>query len=71
MQEMFKDRLRRFREAAGLTKQALAGLTGCTPPFIGQMESGRKQPSLRTLKNLAIALGVSESELLKKESDNV
>lgn len=75
-QDKFGDRLKRLRQARGMTQVALAGATGCTATFVRQIEAGRKRPSLKTLKALAGALSVTEAELLEgrvpntKERDN-
>ena len=56
--------LRRLREAAGLTQQDLAKLTGLTTATISYAETGRVDPSLDTIKRLAEALGVQPGALL-------
>lgn len=52
-------RLRRLREKMGLSQKELALRTGLSPSLIGQIETGRSQPSLATLHLLADVLGVS------------
>jgi transcriptional regulator with XRE-family HTH domain len=55
----FKDRLRKLRDAAGLTQQQLAVAAGLTISAVAQMEAGKiKDPRISTLKALAKALGV-------------
>ena len=56
--------LRMLREAAGLTQQDLAKLTGLTTATISYAETGRVDPSLDTIKRLAEALGVQPGALL-------
>lgn len=56
--------LRMLREAAGLTQQDLAKLTGLTTATISYAEMGRVDPSLDTIKRLAAALGVQPGALL-------
>ena len=43
------------RNRAGLTQVELARKMGTTQPVVARMESGRIQPSLRTLQRLAAA----------------
>jgi len=43
------------RSRAGLTQTELARKMGTTQPVVARMESGRIQPSLRTLQRLARA----------------
>lgn len=45
------------RKRAGLTQTELAARMGTTQPAVTRMESGRVQPSLRTLRRLADATG--------------
>ena len=45
------------RNRAGLTQAELARKMGTTQPVVARMESGRVQPSLKTLQRLAQATG--------------
>lgn len=45
------------RNRAGLTQSELALKMGTTQPVVARMESGRVQPSLKTLQKLAGATG--------------
>ncbi|HWG22229.1 MAG TPA: helix-turn-helix transcriptional regulator [Terracidiphilus sp.] len=45
------------RTRAGLTQAELARKMGTTQPVVARMESGRVQPSLKTLQRLASATG--------------
>lgn len=56
--------LREFRKAAGVTQEDLAFQSGYHPTYIGQLERGKKSPSLRTIMKLASVLGTNGSELL-------
>ena len=59
----FGARLRRLREAAGLTQEELAGRARLTRNAISALERGeRKRPYPHTLRSLADALGLSEDE---------
>ena len=51
------DALRGARLRAGLTQHALAARAGTSQATISAYESGRKQPSLRTLERLLEATG--------------
>ena len=58
----FGDELRRLREAAGLTREALAERAGLSLKAISALERGeRRQPHLRTVTALATALGLSDT----------
>src|SRR3712207_4816188 len=59
----FGDRLRRLREAAGLTQEELAAKAGLTAKAVSALERGeRKRPYPHTVRSLADALGLSEEE---------
>jgi len=53
--------IRRVRHARGLT---LVRLADATDPFLSQMERGLAQPSLASLRRIAVALGTSPIELI-------
>ncbi|MDQ4099331.1 MAG: helix-turn-helix domain-containing protein, partial [Chloroflexota bacterium] len=57
----FGARLRRLREAAGLTQEELADRAGLSPVAVGKLERGqRRRPYPHTVRALADALGLSE-----------
>ncbi len=59
----FGGRLRRLRQAAGLSQEALAERAGLTAAAIGALERGeRRHPYPHTLHALASALGLSDGE---------
>ncbi len=57
MQEI-GDRLKTFRLANGMTLKQLASKAGCTDAYLSQLERGRANPSITTLKKIAQALRV-------------
>ncbi len=60
----FGRRLRRAREARGLTAQQVADRSGVAVTAISHFETGRRGPSIDNLYALCIALAVSADELL-------
>src|SRR3712207_4644614 len=59
----FGERLRRLREAAGLTQEELAERAGLTRDAIGALERGlRRRPYPHTVRALAAALGLPDQE---------
>jgi predicted ATPase/DNA-binding XRE family transcriptional regulator len=59
----FGARLRRLREAAGLTQEELAARAGLSRNAVGALERGiRKRPYPHTARSLAHALGLSDDE---------
>jgi len=62
--EMFGAAVKRLREKRGLTQEALAHEAGITSSYAGQVERGRRVPSLTVVLKLARALKVDAGELL-------
>src|SRR5262245_60161368 len=59
----FADRLRRYRERAGLTQEALAERAGLTANAIGALERGeRRRPYPHTMRAIADALDLAGDE---------
>ncbi len=59
----FAQRLRRFREVAGLTQEELAFRAGLSPNAVSDLERGKRlRPHPHTVRSLADALGFSEDE---------
>lgn len=52
-------RLRAYREKRGLSVRKLAELAGLSPSLVSQIERGRTEPSISSLRKLAEALSVS------------
>src|SRR6185312_5681308 len=50
--------VRAWREYRGMTQEALAAAAAVSKPFISQIEGGKREGSVGTLKKLAAALGV-------------
>ena len=64
---MFGQRLRHARRARGLTLADLGARVGRTPSVLSLIENGKREPRLSLVEQLAAALGVPVSELLKKQ----
>jgi transcriptional regulator with XRE-family HTH domain len=58
--------LRERRKEQGLTQEELAFQSGYHPTYIGQLERGAKNPSLRTIMSLAAVLDTLGSELVRR-----
>lgn len=57
--------LRRLREAKGLSQEAFAFEAGIHRTYVSDIERGARNPTITVVENLAIALGVTASELLR------
>lgn len=58
------EKMKRLREAAGMSQVELGEKVFVTSNMICQIERGRKKPSLSLLEAIAEALGVRTAELL-------
>ena len=65
IREQFGKILRQNRTSQGLTQEELAFRAGMSVPYLSDLERGRWNPSLAVLIDLAGALNVHPSELLK------
>ena len=62
---VFARQLRRLREAAGFSQDALAHHAKLDRTYVGQLERGLKSPTLQTVEKLANVLSVSPTQLIR------
>ena len=62
----FGERIKRAREALGMTQKELASRCGVTGSTIGSYEKGRKTPRTRVIERLSKELHVPAMELLRE-----
>ena len=65
MRRLVGRNVKRFREKKGLTQEQLADVSGFSQQYISSLEQGHRNPTVITLYELALALGVSHIELVK------
>lgn len=63
--------LRRRREAAGVSQEALAEKAELHRNYVGLLERGKQVPSILVVEKLATALGTTPSSLLKETEKGV
>ena len=56
--------IRVWREHRGLSLKALAGKVGIAQPFLSQIETGKREGGIDTLRKLAAALNVTIDDLV-------
>lgn len=59
-----KDRIKEARKAKNMTQEALASALGLTRTYINLVESGKKVPADRTVRDIADILDVNKEWLL-------
>ena len=64
---LFGHRLRTYRKEKGLTIEKLAEQVGLSPNYLGNVERGKKLPSMATLIRIVNVLDISADELLKDD----
>ncbi len=67
MRKLVGRNVRRIREKAGLTQEALAESSGFSQQYLSSLEQGRRNPTIVTIYELAMALGVSHMDLLRPD----
>ena len=63
------DKLKNLRQSKGLTVYRLSQETGISQNHIMELESGKRNPSVETLRRLCDALGVNLSEMFNDSRD--
>ena len=63
IEERFGERVRKLRQSKGLSQEDLAFKAGMHRTYLGGIERGERNPSLRNIAAIAKALGVTLSEL--------
>jgi transcriptional regulator with XRE-family HTH domain len=64
MRKLVGANLKRVRLEKGLTQEELADLSGFTQQYLSTVESGRANPAIVTIYEIAMALGVSHVDLV-------
>ena len=58
--------VRRFRKERGMSQEALADEVKLAVTYVGQIERGKRNPTLKVVESFAKALGVKPLDLLQK-----
>lgn len=57
----------RLRRAQGLTQEEVEARAGISQQYLSSLEQGKRNPTVVTLFQLALALGVSMAELVQSD----
>jgi len=63
VEQKLGERMRKLRQAKGLSQEELAFKSGVHRTYLGGIERGERNPSLKNIAAIAKALGVTLSEL--------
>ena len=69
LQAVFTQNLKKYRKQAKLTQEKLAELCNTDFRYIGQIETGRRCPSLEFIGKIASALNVAPYQLFYDKND--
>lgn len=64
--QIFGNNVRRIRMEKGLTIESLATDVGLSYSYVGEMQRGKRNPTLKVVERIARALDVTPTELLKE-----
>ena len=62
--------VKRIRQKKGLTQERFAEISGFSQQYISGLERGQRNPTVVTLYELAMALGVSHMELVRPKRES-
>lgn len=71
LQENFINNLRQIRKNKKITQEKLAELCQTETSYIGQIEIGKRFPSINLIEKIAVALNVPAYVLFKENKSNV
>ena len=67
IQDIFGKKIKSIRRARDITQEKLADLSGLSLQYIGEIERGRRNPSLTSVEQLSKALDIPMAELFSLE----
>ena len=68
MRRLVGRNLLRIRKSKNVTQEKLAEMSGFSQQYISGLEQGQRNPTVVTVYELSLALGVNYIELLKSDS---
>jgi transcriptional regulator with XRE-family HTH domain len=69
LQRILGENLRAYRQARGLSQEAFADVLGVHRTYMGSVERGERNVTLRTLERIAERIGKEPLSLLQPRSD--
>jgi len=71
VQDLFITNLKTYRKLRGISQMQLAELCSSSTGYIGEIESGKRFPSVNMIERIAIALEMESWNLFKNEPINL
>ena len=65
MRRLVGRNVKRLREKKGLTQEQFAEISGFSQQYISSLERGRRNPTIITVYELSVALGVNHVDLIR------
>jgi len=65
MRKLVGDNCARLRKDKGWTQEELAERSGLSQQYLSALERGKRNPTILTIYEIAVALGVSHVELVR------
>lgn len=69
LRAVFIENIKRYRRVNKLSQMALAEKCGTSTSYIGEIEIGKKFPSVEMIQKIAVALDIPPYKLFMEESD--
>ncbi|MFB9984921.1 helix-turn-helix transcriptional regulator [Mesorhizobium kowhaii] len=67
MRRLVGRNVQKIRQRQHLTQEQLADISGFSQQYISGLEKGRRNPTIITIYELALALGVSHTDLVRPD----
>jgi transcriptional regulator with XRE-family HTH domain len=71
MRRLVGRNVKRLREGKRLTQEQFAEISGFSQQYISSLERGRRNPTIITIYELSVALGVSYMDLVRRPKRRV
>jgi transcriptional regulator with XRE-family HTH domain len=69
LRQVFMTNMKKYRKEKGFTQEKLAELCATDPAYIGQLENGRRCPSMVYIEKISTALNIAPYLLFYDETD--
>ncbi|MEP3754751.1 MAG: helix-turn-helix transcriptional regulator [Erythrobacter sp.] len=67
MRKLVGDNCARFRKERGLTQEQLSDLCGLSQQYLSDLERGKRNPTIVTIYEIALALDVTHVDLVSPD----